>query len=202
MECKISTVEWPCQLFGLICYTECQGQLGSKFERMYCECICIPGRLGAHTLVHKGAQFAPPERIVYPSLPHSVIHHVTSTCLPTALGRPTTRACCPISRDSWPTKSATRPNHSQKTAKVWVWVAVWNMTRSQLVISWSCNRLETSEFSVIFHLFGWSRKDGAGPALYLIFVLLYVLFVLCRSLYCLCVYVYCTTAPGCLPNCS
>jgi len=34
------------------------------------------------------------------SLPHSVIHHVTCTCLPTALGRPKTRACCPISRDS------------------------------------------------------------------------------------------------------
>ena len=33
-------------------------------------------------------------------------------------------------------------------------------------------------------------KDGARPALFLIFVLFYVMFVLCRSLYCLCVYVY------------
>jgi len=47
-----------------------------------------------------------------------------------------------------------------------------------------------------------TRKDGAQPALFLIFVLLYVLVVLCRSLYCLCVYVYCTTATGWLPNCS
>jgi hypothetical protein len=45
-----------------------------------------------------------------------------------------------------------------------------------------------------------TRKDGARPALFLIFVL-YILF-LCRSLYCLCVYVYCTTATGRLPNCS
>ena len=59
-----------------------------------------------------------------------------------------------------------------------------------------------------------SAKDGARPALFLIFVLfyvfffvvpcifvlLYVLFVLCRSLYCLCVYVCCTTATGWLPN--
>jgi hypothetical protein len=36
-----------------------------------------------------------------------------------------------------------------------------------------------------------TRKDGARPALFLIFVLLYVLFVLCRSVYCLCENVYC-----------
>jgi hypothetical protein len=47
-----------------------------------------------------------------------------------------------------------------------------------------------------------TRKDGARPALFLIFVLFYVLFVLCRSVYCLCVNVYCTTATGWLPNCS
>jgi len=42
-----------------------------------------------------------------------------------------------------------------------------------------------------------TRKDGARPELfqifvlfYIFFVLFYVLFVLCRSLYCLCVYVY------------
>jgi len=45
-------------------------------------------------------------------------------------------------------------------------------------------------------------KDGARPALLLIFVLFYVLMVLWRSLCCLCVYVYCTTATGWLPNCS
>jgi hypothetical protein len=61
-------------------------------------------------------------------------------------------------------------------------------------------------FSVLFpHLYGKcqgkTRKDGARPALFLIFVLC-VLFVLCRSLYCLCVYVYCTTATGWLHNCS
>jgi hypothetical protein len=49
---------------------------------------------------------------------------------------------------------------------------------------------------------GKTRKNGARPTLFLIFVLLYVLFVLCRSLYCLCVYVYCITATGWLPNCS
>jgi hypothetical protein len=43
---------------------------------------------------------------------------------------------------------------------------------------------------------GKTRKDGARPALFLIFVLFYVLFVLCRSVYCLCVCVYCTTATG------
>ena len=49
---------------------------------------------------------------------------------------------------------------------------------------------------------GKVRKDGARPALFLIFVLFYVLFVLCRSVYRLCVYVYCTTVTGWLPNCS
>ena len=38
---------------------------------------------------------------------------------------------------------------------------------------------------------GKTRKDGARPALFLIFVL-YLLLVLSRSVYCLCVYVYCT----------
>jgi hypothetical protein len=47
-----------------------------------------------------------------------------------------------------------------------------------------------------------TRKDGARPALFLIFVLFYVLFVLCRSVYCLCVNVYYTTATGWLPKCS
>jgi len=45
-------------------------------------------------------------------------------------------------------------------------------------------------------------KDGARPALFIIFVLFYILFVLCRSVYCLCVNVYCTTATGWLPNCK
>ena len=49
---------------------------------------------------------------------------------------------------------------------------------------------------------GKTRKDGARPALFIIFLLFYVLFVLCCSVYCLCVYVYCTTATGWLPNCS
>jgi len=63
-------------------------------------------------------------------------------------------------------------------------------------------------FSVLFPQ-GKTRKDGARPALFLIFVLFYVFFVLfyvflccsmyfcvvlfcvlCRFLYCLCVYVY------------
>jgi dolichol kinase len=47
-----------------------------------------------------------------------------------------------------------------------------------------------------------SRKDGARPAIFLIFVLFYVLFVLFHSMYCLCVYVYCTTATGWLPSSS
>jgi hypothetical protein len=63
---------------------------------------------------------------------------------------------------------------------------------------------------------GKTRREGARPALFLlfvffyvffcvvlrIFVFFYVLFALCRSLYCLCVYVYCTAATGWLPNCS
>ena len=46
-----------------------------------------------------------------------------------------------------------------------------------------------------------TRKDGARPALFLIFVLFYVLFVLCRSLYCLFVYM-CTALlpPGGYPT--
>jgi len=47
---------------------------------------------------------------------------------------------------------------------------------------------------------GKTRKDGARPALFLIFVLFYVLFVLCFSVLLVCV--YCTTATGWLPNCS
>ena len=47
-----------------------------------------------------------------------------------------------------------------------------------------------------------TRKDGARPAIFLIFVLFYVFFVLLRSLYCLCVYAHCTTATGLLLNCS
>jgi hypothetical protein len=47
-----------------------------------------------------------------------------------------------------------------------------------------------------------TRKDGARPALFQIFVFFYVLFVLCCSMYCLCVNVYCTTATGWLPNCN
>jgi len=49
---------------------------------------------------------------------------------------------------------------------------------------------------------GKTHKDGARPALFLIFELLHVLFVLFHSVYCLCVYVYCTTATRWLPNCS
>ena len=69
------------------------------------------------------------------------------------------------------------------------------------------NVFYVSGFSVLFPQLqgkfqGKTRKDGAWPALFLIFVLFYVLFVLCRSVYCLCVYVYCTTATGWLPNCS
>ena len=65
----------------------------------------------------------------------------------------------------------------------------------------------TDGFSMLFPQLlgkcqGKTRKEGARPALFLIFVLLYVLFILCRSLYCLCVYVYCTTATEWLPNCS
>jgi hypothetical protein len=48
----------------------------------------------------------------------------------------------------------------------------------------------------------YTRKVGARPALFLIFVLFDVLFVLCHFLYCLYVYVYCTAATGWLPNCS
>jgi hypothetical protein len=49
---------------------------------------------------------------------------------------------------------------------------------------------------------GKTHKDGAQPALFLIFMLFYVLCVLCCSVYCLYVYVYCTTATMWLPNCS
>jgi hypothetical protein len=56
---------------------------------------------------------------------------------------------------------------------------------------------------------GKTRKDGARPALFLIFVLFYlffvlfcVLIVLWHSLYFLCLYVYWTTATRWLPNCS
>jgi len=71
----------------------------------------------------------------------------------------------------------------------------------------SCMATLTEGFSVLFPQLqgkcrGKPRKDGARPALFLIFVLFYVSFVLCRSVYCLCVYVYCTTATGWLPNCS
>jgi len=45
-----------------------------------------------------------------------------------------------------------------------------------------------------------TRKDGARPALFQIFVLFYVF--LCHSLHCFCVYVYCTTATEWLPSCS
>ena len=47
---------------------------------------------------------------------------------------------------------------------------------------------------------GKTRKDGARPTLFLIFVLFYLLYVLCRSLYRLCVYM-CTVLlpPGGYP---
>ena len=47
---------------------------------------------------------------------------------------------------------------------------------------------------------GKTRKDGARPALFLIFVLFYVFFVLCGSVHCLCVDVYCTAATVWLSN--
>ena len=52
--------------------------------------------------------------------------------------------------------------------------------------------------SVVRQIQGKTRKDGARPALFQIFVLFYILFVLCRSVYCLCVNVYCTAATGSL----
>lgn len=56
----------------------------------------------------RGAHFTPTERIGFQSLPHRVINHATCTCRLAALWRPTTRAHCPISGDSWPTNTTTR----------------------------------------------------------------------------------------------
>jgi len=78
------------------------------------------------------------------------------------------------------------------------------LLRLCILILCLCMATLTGFFSVLFpQLYGKCRgktlKDGARPALFLIFVL-YVWFVLCRSLCCVCV--YCTTASGWLPNCS